>query len=375
MLLNRLKLYQPNNLSNSGAKVLDDPYEESLWDADTSHGASRNALRDKFESMGYMSGRMLYVDQIHGSDATGKRGNILKPFASPYAAMAYANPGDLIVMFPGTYYLYAFGLPLKDGVDYMLLKATFQSIGFCYGSILVYPSAVSCRIFGQGEFRNSSSNADWAQITPYVGCAISFEGITFTASKQFIGQQGLLGGDRFLSFKNCQIYASDNIIPKHVGAGNFINGSARFENCYFKGYMSVSNEGQHPQHDYKLHFRHCLLEAIDTNTNGYSSSLGLWDYNGNSDRAKTVLEYCTLVSSQNNLVAGEGYNGIGTNKLLVLKDCYCLNANGYGWLINEHPTLGFKLLNNWTRYPATGSVLAANLLSTSMGMSEDPLLE
>ena len=363
MRLNKIRLYRPNSISGGGAgSIVDAPYDASVWNTDFTQGASRNSIRDKIESMGYVSGKVLYVDAAAGNDSTALRGNILKPFQSVYVASAYSTVGDLIFVFPGTYTLTSFGLPLRDQVDYYMLDASFENHGFSYGLLMVYPYSVTCKLFGKATFTDFQPAGGWAMITPYMDCAIEIEGMTFISNKQIMGQLGSSGSQKIIKFKNCKLISNDNA-TMYYRNGAFNTGSALFEDCYLKGNFLVSNAGMHPSYDYKVRFSNCVLEANSVNTNGETSFLHLFEYYGNAELSKVFLDRCVLRSSTYNIWIGEGYGAIGTNKFVIVKDCYFYNANGSGWIKNDHANAQFKLVNNWSQYVASGSVPVTNLLS------------
>lgn len=379
MQLNKIKLYHPylnrtqNTGGSGGSYITDSPYDPYGWDGDSLFGPSRNSVRDLVEGLGYNAGKVLYVDGTNGNDSTAKKGNVLKPYQSVYTAAAFSTSGDLIVVFPGTYTLFSLGLPLRNGVDYYILNADFINTGYSYGLLISFPYQVSCRIFGKGRFIDTTTDNGWALITPYMPCNLDIEGMSFTGNRQIIGQLGAVGSDpRYLSFKNCRLISNDNARPPYTGAGNFSDGSAYFENCYIKGYWSVTNGAMNINYDYKLLFRRCELQANPTNANGFQSSLGLWDYYNAPDLSKVIFESCTLKSTQYNINIGDGYGGIGTNKNIIVKDSYFLN--GSGWIENNHANANFKLINNWSSYAPGGSSPVNNLL-TGTGFIYDSNLE
>lgn len=361
MRLNKLKIYQPNNIAGGGGNILDDPYNPYSWDNDTKQGASRNAIRDKIESMGYNAGKVIYLDVTAGNDSIAQKGNILKPYQTLSYAFANASSGDLIVVFPGTYPLGSFGLPLRSGVDYYMLNPTFTNNGFSYGLIMTYPYTANCRIFGKATLQDFSPVGGWAMITPYYDCNLEIEGMTFISNKQLIGQQGVSGTNKILKFKNCKLISNDNDSRYNVGGG-FGIGSALFEDCYLQGNFLVGNSASHPAYDFKLKFSRCELVANAVNTNGDTSFLRLVDYYANAEVSKVFIDHCILRSTTHNIEVGEGFGGIGTNKMLVIKDCYFYNASGAGWIKNEHANAQFKLVNNWSQFPESGSVAVSNLL-------------
>lgn len=379
MQLNKIRLYRPNTIVNTtggggGSSIIDAPYNTFTWNGDTSQGASRNSIRDKIESMGYVSGKVLYVDAEYGDDSTAQKGNILKPFQSVYTASVYATTDDLILVFPGTYVLNALGLPLRSGVDYFMLDAKFENYGFSYGLLITFPYVVSCKIFGKATFTDYSPVGGWAMITPYMNCNLEIEGMTFISNKQIIGQLGAVGtNEKVLKFKNCKLISNDNN-TMYYNNGGFNIGTGLFEDCFIRGNFLISNAGTHPAYSYKARFSRCEFEANPVNANGETSCLHLFEYYENAELSKIFLDHCVLRSSTYNIHTGEGYGGFGTNKFLIVKDCYLYNASGYGWIKNEHANAQFKLVNNWSQYAESGSVPVVNLISGT-GVSYDSNLE
>jgi len=62
-------------------------------------------------------GSTLFVDATNGNNTTGLRGRFDKPFATPIAAAAAAQSGDLIVLGPGTFNIGGTQLALPSGVS------------------------------------------------------------------------------------------------------------------------------------------------------------------------------------------------------------------------------------------------------------------
>jgi hypothetical protein len=372
MQLNKVRIYRPNNVTGGGS-IVDDPYNIATWNGDATQGASRNSISDKIESMGYSSGKVLYVDGVYGNDTFAQKGNILKPFQSLSLASAYSVSGDLIVVFPGTYTLGSFGLPLRNNVDYYMLDAYFENNAFSYGFLMTFPYSITCKIFGKATFTDHAPVGGWSMITPYYNCDFDIEGMTFISNKQLIGQLGGSGINKFLKFKNCKLISHDNDSMYYRGGG-FGGGSALFEDCYLQGNFLIGNAGTHPLYDYKLRFSRCELVANDTNTNGDTCFLRLVEYYGNDELSKVFLDHCILRSSTHNINIGPGYGDIGTNKFLIVKDCYFYNTTGSGWIQCDHPNAQFKLINNWSQYPQSGSVPVVNMLPGA-GITSDSNLE
>ena len=100
--------------------------------------------------------KTLFVDP-NGSDSTGTKGNLFKPFLTLEAAKNAAINGDLIYVFPGTYNVTTTATEglAKDGISYyfspncIINKATsgdmFRANGFIYGF----------RVYGYGNFNKT----------------------------------------------------------------------------------------------------------------------------------------------------------------------------------------------------------------------------
>ncbi len=372
------RTYQP--IPGGGDQVTDEAFDRNVWDADHKHAPSRSAISRMIDGLS-VSNNVVVVDAQIGDDVTGKIGNVNRPFRTHEAALATIASGApaLCITMPGTYNInHSFGFPLKDGVDHCLLGATINiNMGTSsYGSIMVYPYYVKCRVYGKGTFIEGSVNQDWAQITPYVGCDIVFEGMRFEGNKQLIGNQGGVAGEqKNLYFKNCELVANDNYINPRWGAGTFnATGycNAVFENCYLKGTFLVNS--QNPQgKDYLLKFRHCKFEANEMNTNGISASLVVLDYYGNTAVSKTLVDHCSFISSHESIFCGNGYGGTGQNKYLIIYNSR-FASGPEGWINNSNPGMKFKLIDNWATVAAGGTDPVVNQL-TGVGITVDANLE
>ena len=378
MQLNKLKFYHP--VKGSGNQVVDLPYDPNTWLNDGLYAPSRNAIRNQIESMGFV-GNITVVDKVYGNDFTARAGNINKPFLTHYAAMQSMSAGTpgLCITMPGTYTITsAFGFPMKNGIDHFLMNATIEICpgGFAYGSIMIYPSYVKSRVYGKGVIKNLSFNRDWSQITPYVACDLDFDGIRFEGAKQSIGQDGALVQAKTLRFKNCELIATNNIIPPYRNAGNFnarADTMASFEDCYIKGNLMICTSSAGLFSDpYFLKYNRCRFEAVDTNENGLNASLTLLDYYADSAPMKVLLKDCCFKSSGENIHCQEGYAGTSTNKFLILDNCRFDNGI-QGWISNNNVSMNFKLLNNWSVNPSSDFPIT-NILSGN-GMIIDPNLD
>jgi len=383
MLLNKLRLYRPRpsrstSQVNAPVEVIEEAYNPTTWPGDTTHAPSRNNVFNVIDSLGHV-GNVVIVDKTFGNDFTGRVGNINKPFYSHSAAMnsiPSGTPGLCITM-PGVYQVNSsFGFPVKNGIDHYLFNATIEvSQGsYSYGSILVYPNYVKCKVYGKGTIKNLSSNLDWALITPYVSCDLEFEGIRFEGPKQIIGNAGGFNQIKKLKFRNCELVSTNNTIPTYLGAGNYSGYTQTvFENCYIKGGMLVttSNSGFFPD-NYLLKFYRCHFESIDTNSNGQYASISFLDYYSDSQVSKYLFQDCSFKGNHNNLYCADGYGGAGSNKYIIINNCRFVNGVE-GWIVNNNANYQFKLTNSWTTNNATGSLVNNLMLGT--GMITDPNLE
>lgn len=383
MLLNKLRLYRPRpsrstSQVNAPVEVIEEAYNPTTWPGDTTHAPSRNNVFNVIDSLGHV-GNVVIVDKTFGNDFTGRVGNINKPFYSHSAAMnsiPSGTPGLCITM-PGVYQVNSsFGFPVKNGIDHYLFNATIEvSPGsYSYGSILVYPNYVKCKVYGKGTIKNLSSNQDWALITPYVSCDLEFEGIRFEGPKQIIGNAGGFNQIKKLKFRNCELVSTNNTIPTYLGAGNYSGYTQTvFENCYIKGGMLVttSNSGFFPD-NYLLKFYRCHFESIDTNSNGQYASISFLDYYSDSQVSKYLFQDCSFKGNHNNLYCADGYGGAGSNKYIIINNCRFVNGVE-GWIVNNNANYQFKLTNSWTTNNATGSLVNNLMLGT--GMITDPNLE
>ncbi|MCU0323049.1 MAG: hypothetical protein MUE72_11570 [Chitinophagaceae bacterium] len=366
----------PINPSN-GQEVLNEAYGDS-WATDIVRARTAKNVYDKIESMGYI-GEVVFVDNLYGDDDTGQPGNILKPYKThAFAAgmlTSIATGKSAVVTLPGNYnFSNAFGFPLITNIDHIIIDSNITQTGFAYGTFMSFPSSLgSVKILGIGSvnFISNSSNSDWSMITPYQGCNIEFTNINFQCAKQFIGQQGSIAGINVqLKFSNCRIVSSDNIVNPVVGGG-FIQGSAYFKDCYFKGHLSVYNSTKSASQTYKTKWVDCEIEAPDVAvTSGEITALGLFDYASNAETIQHVFDRCKFVSVLGEAIEiGEGFGGIGTNKSLIVQNCDFITPAG-GWIKNEHNTATFYLRNNWTRYNASGTYPVTNVL-TGTGVITD----
>lgn len=97
------------------------------------------------------TGKTLWVDQTNGSDSTGVRGQIDKPYLTLAAAKAAASSGDVIEVRPGDYA--ATESLAKVGVSWFFQPGSVVTVT---GSVLwQFNSAGSYGVFGRGRFASN----------------------------------------------------------------------------------------------------------------------------------------------------------------------------------------------------------------------------
>lgn len=122
---------------------------------------------------------IIYVSKS-GNDTLGARHDLGKPFLTVEAAVAVAQAGDLIKIFPGTYTITS--NIAKDGVSYylepgaVLIKTTsgnmFDTTGF----------TTSFDVFGYGEFRKTTNSGYICRFNSSFGYPITFQANKVTSS-------------------------------------------------------------------------------------------------------------------------------------------------------------------------------------------------
>lgn len=380
MKLNKLKLYIPT--SSGGGAITDQPYSD-LWAGDSSIGRSANSLYNLIESLGKLS-RVIVVDSVYGNDYSatppmraGQRENILRPFQNINVAIYYMQPGDVMVVMPGTYNITNFpGLVPKNNNIFLLINANLTYSG-PYSPFFNFPSpAIGVKVIGIGSSSITKTNRNgWGGIiTPYTGQnQTEFHNLTLTSAGQAVAGLGASGLDgRIIDFYNCRINQTDSEVLSWAGGGS--GGTSTYmENCYVKGYTYLASgpTGTRPQ--YNLKAVDCYFEAIDTNYNGKVNCIDFGTYYGDPNRCNLIFERCSFKSNHHAIETGLGYGDQGPNKRMTFYDCKFMTGSE-GWIVNNHPAFEFMLLNNYGNNPATGSDPVINTLSMP-GITIEPDLE
>src|SRR5437867_5395120 len=107
------------------------------------------------------TGNLLWVDQVNGVDGLAVRGRLTIPFRTLTAAKAAAQPGDTIMVLPGTYNEKNL---LKNGVNWHFFpgaKVDYTQGGsgaiFDTSASTGTGTAVACVISGAGDFNNQTN--------------------------------------------------------------------------------------------------------------------------------------------------------------------------------------------------------------------------
>ncbi|MBI1178457.1 hypothetical protein GC207_13565 [bacterium] len=130
------------------------------------------------------TGSLLWVDAINGNDTTGLRGDAGFPFLTLTAAKDAAAYGDTIIVRPGTYNERNL---LKTGVNWHFITGA-KVVNSAAASGAIFDDGINgansniiCRITGDGEFINNSTDAlSWAIVVSKSGSYVSIDA-------QFIG--------------------------------------------------------------------------------------------------------------------------------------------------------------------------------------------
>lgn len=118
----------------------------------------------------------------NGNDSTGLRNRLDKPFLTPGAAQGVAQPGDTIVIWPGTYNSQL----LTVNVNYMLIGATITGSG---AAAFTFSGSDSVTIFGSGRISNSFGSLNIVANADATGTFIS-RGIDYGGSPTLSGTAG-----------------------------------------------------------------------------------------------------------------------------------------------------------------------------------------
>jgi hypothetical protein len=380
MNLNKLKLYIPTQ--SGGGSISDQPYS-NLWAGDTATGRSANSLFNLIESIGKFS-RVVVVDSVYGNDysatppmSIGQRENILRPFQNINVAIYYMQPGDVMVVMPGTYNITNFpGLVPKNNNTFLLVNASLTYSG-SYSPFFNYPSpAIGVKVIGIGNssITKTIRNGWGGVVTPYTSTSqIEFHNLTITCPGQAFAGLGASGtGGRIIDFHDCTIDQTDSEVLTYAGGG--AGGTSTYmKNCYIKGYTYLAGGFSPSRPQYNLKAVDCYFESIETNFNGKLNSIDFGTYYGDDSRCNLIFERCSFKSNHHSIETGLGYGAQGPNKRMTFYDCKFMTGSE-GWIVNNHPAFEFKLLNNFSNNPATGSDPVVNMLS-STGVTIEPDLE
>ncbi len=130
------------------------------------------------------TGRLLWVDQINGNDTTAVRGDLRFPYLTLTAAKTASVFGDTVVVLPGTYderNLFKTGINWHFVAGAKVVNTAAANGGIFDDSLNGANGNIICRITGDGEFINNSTDAlSWAIVVSKSGSVVSIDA-------QFIG--------------------------------------------------------------------------------------------------------------------------------------------------------------------------------------------
>lgn len=211
--------------STGGASEVDDTaYDAATWNGDTTHAPSRNAVRDKFESLGgggilsVPDGKKIFVSKS-GTDATGTRGDVAKPFLTIAAATLATGitAGDVIVVGPGTFTENS-GVELPDNVSLVGMGRNITRIE----STLLGTTAPFHGIVAPG---NNSVISDIGMV------AISPTGTGNEHVNPISRRAGATKSWTNVLVRDCYLYGLADVIM----ANGASLGDMRFEHCFLEG--------------------------------------------------------------------------------------------------------------------------------------------
>jgi hypothetical protein len=114
------------------------------------------------------AGKLVWVDAVGGSDATGARGRADRPFATPNAAKTAAASGDTVVVLPGSYAVTA--TLLKDGVNWHChAGVTLTAACTALANQAIFDdanTAMTCQVHGHAALALSGVNAEGDAVGP-----------------------------------------------------------------------------------------------------------------------------------------------------------------------------------------------------------------
>jgi flagellin-like hook-associated protein FlgL len=106
-----------------------------------------------------LTGNLVWVDGTYGNDTAGRVNRFDNPFATIGAAVAAAQAGETVVVYPGTYNEYNL---LKDEVNLHFMPGAKVIYSGAVADSTIFDDAgaeVVCRITGHGEFKHNGSGS------------------------------------------------------------------------------------------------------------------------------------------------------------------------------------------------------------------------
>lgn len=123
----------------------------------------------------------LFVDSFTGNDGTATKRSLVNKYSRISTAVAAASPGEVIIVFPGSYPVDA--SIWKNGVSfYFYPGAEVSSSTGAIPTVIQGVAGETCKIFGQGTFLHSGPEGSNCIYKPASGCTFHMEAFEMTCT-------------------------------------------------------------------------------------------------------------------------------------------------------------------------------------------------
>lgn len=263
----------------------------------------------------------VYVN-TNGNDNNGERGSISRPFATVEAALNAATAGDVVEVFPGSYY--ATGNLHKDGVNYYFHRKSFLELQNSGRIEVPALTATSFKINGFLNLSNTSSTTYPINIQG-PDCLIEFNSINLDLASALIS--GESAGVLFRA-------NNENELTDRKFYGNKLEvldvTSSAFENSDFE-FNTVNIRSKEGFNGVK--FTDCILTSHATIT-----SPTVYNFTG-----KVVMDNCLIGAPTRFIATGSAYHEVKNTKLTA---GITVSGSGYYEDCVFEPSNTNKFVNN-----------------------------
>jgi len=297
-----------------------------------------------------LTGKVLWVDAVHGNDDLAERERMTIPFMTLASARDAAQSGDTIVVLPGTYDENDLA---KDGVNWHFLPGAIVDYDGSGDALFdTTGGAMAFKVTGHGVFKTSSGTVRGVYLANS-GDDVSIEFDEFETSGSTLVSKGALTavGHRIRSLVSDALYiegsSNNNIDVRHVeadtGIGVHINASSTscvvrirsFEivsngdvalgftggTAYIDAYEIKSTTDQAVAYDsYGNHPLHLRVNRIVSTASGGGQPAITIDLGSGSSPGQLRLYDCILIS-QNSSYSITSVTA-GARYVLVMGTCY-----------------------------------------------------